>query len=76
MAAFTYTVGIMLNDLAHSLFIIMVLIAAFGSALSILEDAPFDQGLYGLYARVCVCVRALVCVCVCVCVCVYVCVCV
>lgn len=44
MAAFTYTVGIMLQDLAHSLFIICVLIASFGSALSILEDPPFDQG--------------------------------
>jgi len=44
MSAFTYTVGIMLQDLAHSLFIILVLIFAFGSALSILEDPPFDQG--------------------------------
>ena len=44
MAAFTYTVGIMLQDLAHSLFIILVLVASFGSALSILEDPPFDQG--------------------------------
>ena len=44
MSAFTYTVGIMLNDLAHSLFIILVLIFSFGSALSILEDPPFDQG--------------------------------
>lgn len=44
MAAFTYTVGIMVHDLAHSLFIIGVLIAAFGSALTILEDEPFHEG--------------------------------
>jgi len=44
MAAFTYTIGIMVNDLSHSLFMILILIAGFGSALTILGDAPFDQG--------------------------------
>eukprot|EP00960_Hanusia_phi_P077698 768729-Hanusia_phi.AAC.5 len=60
MAAFTYTIGIMFNDLSHSLFMILILIAGpaigdmrvdfakrvsgFGSALTILGDAPFDQG--------------------------------
>ncbi|EKX33176.1 hypothetical protein GUITHDRAFT_120657 [Guillardia theta CCMP2712] len=44
MAAFTYTIGIMFGDLYHSLFMILILIAAFGSALTILGDPPFDQG--------------------------------
>mmetsp|Transcript_2496 Transcript_2496/g.5982 ORF Transcript_2496/g.5982 Transcript_2496/m.5982 type:complete len:1471 (-) Transcript_2496:34-4446(-) len=44
MAAFTYTIGIMFGDLSHSLFMILILMAAFGSALTIIGDAPFDQG--------------------------------
>eukprot|EP00960_Hanusia_phi_P027927 747112-Hanusia_phi.AAC.3 len=45
MAAFTYTIGIMLNDISHSLFMILVLLAAFGSALTVLAEGPFNEGL-------------------------------
>ena len=44
MAAFSYSVGSMLKDLLHTLFLILVLMLAFGSALSILEEDPFNAG--------------------------------
>ena len=44
MAAFSYSVGSMFKDLLHTLFLILVLLMAFGSALSILEEEPFNSG--------------------------------
>lgn len=45
MAAFTYTIGKMFADLSHSLFMIIMLLLAFGSALNITQSPPFDEGL-------------------------------
>ena len=45
MAAFSYSVSSMFKDLLRTLFLILVLLMAFGSALSILdEDEPFNSG--------------------------------
>jgi hypothetical protein len=44
MAAFSYSVGSMFKDLVHTLFLILVLLMAFGSALSIQEEEPFNSG--------------------------------
>ncbi|EKX39126.1 hypothetical protein GUITHDRAFT_143733 [Guillardia theta CCMP2712] len=44
LAAFTYTIGIMFLDISHSLFMIFILISAFGSALTMIGEPPFDQG--------------------------------
>uniref|UniRef100_A0A7S4PAX6 Globin family profile domain-containing protein n=3 Tax=Guillardia theta TaxID=55529 RepID=A0A7S4PAX6_GUITH len=44
MAAFIYTIGIMFHDLSHSLFMIVILIFGFGSALTLIDDPPFDEG--------------------------------
>jgi len=43
MAAFTYTIGIMINDLSHSFLMIGILLMAFASALAILNEPPFNS---------------------------------
>jgi len=45
MAAFTFSLGIMISDLSHSLFFIGILLLAFGSALTRIADEGYDQGL-------------------------------
>jgi hypothetical protein len=45
MSAFVFSLGIMISDLSHSLFFIGVLLLAFGSSLSIVNDPPYDTGL-------------------------------
>ena len=45
MAAFTFSLGIMISDLSHSLFFIGILLLAFGSALTNIGDEGYDQGL-------------------------------
>jgi hypothetical protein len=45
MAAFTFSLGIMISDLSHSLFFIGILLLAFGSALTNVGDEGYDQGL-------------------------------
>jgi hypothetical protein len=45
MAAFTFSLGIMISDLSHSLFFIGILLLAFGSALTNIADEGYDQGL-------------------------------
>jgi hypothetical protein len=41
MAAFTYIIGIMVDDLVNTFVMIAILLLAFASALSIVHDAPF-----------------------------------
>jgi len=45
MAAFTFSLGIMIRDISHSLFFIGILLMAFGSALTSIADEGYDQGL-------------------------------
>jgi hypothetical protein len=45
MAAFTFSLGIMIKDISHSLFFIGILLLAFGSALTSIADEGYDQGL-------------------------------
>jgi hypothetical protein len=45
MAAFTFSLGIMISDLSHSLFFIGILLLAFGSALTNIGDEGYDKGL-------------------------------
>jgi hypothetical protein len=45
MAAFTFSLGIMIEDLSHPLFFIGILLLAFGSALTNIADEGYDQGL-------------------------------
>jgi len=42
MAAFTYIIGIMVDDLTNTFVMILILLLAFASALSIIHDAPFS----------------------------------
>ena len=45
MAAFTFSLGIMISDLSHSLFFMVLLVLSFGSALSFISDEPYADGL-------------------------------
>ena len=45
MAAFTFSLGIMIEDLSHPLYFIGILLLAFGSALTNIADEGYDQGL-------------------------------
>ena len=47
LSAFTFSLGIMLHDLSHSLFFIALLLLAFGSSLSIIKEDPYDEGFDG-----------------------------
>mmetsp|Transcript_30810 Transcript_30810/g.48271 ORF Transcript_30810/g.48271 Transcript_30810/m.48271 type:complete len:252 (-) Transcript_30810:221-976(-) len=44
MAAFIYTIGMMITDLSHSLFMIFVLLMTFGASLHVMDEEPFDEG--------------------------------